>query len=73
MGPVKSFLLNENGGATVEWIVLTAVLMLGGLYATDIVGTKMQMIAMQVQTQLAELQIPTTFADFKTFAARGTF
>ncbi|MBM2576728.1 hypothetical protein JQC91_10470 [Jannaschia sp. Os4] len=70
---MRRFLTGDHGGATVEWVVLTVLVVAGVTYMFDPVAQEVQAIAMRIERTLTDLRIPTTFAAMKDFAARGTF
>lgn len=50
----KSFLKDEDGAITVDWIVLTAVLAAGGLLLTGFLASSILALAAQIVAFLAD-------------------
>lgn len=50
----KSFLKDEDGAITVDWIVLTAVLAAGGLLLTGFLANSILALAAQIVAFLAD-------------------
>ena len=50
--PVRSFMLDDAGAVTVDWVVLTAALVGLGLAVTNVVGAGLETLSRDIQTQL---------------------
>lgn len=63
------FIREESGGATVEWVVLTALVVALASMMFDEVGDEVLVIAGHIESTLASLPIPTSFAEFTSLGA----
>ncbi|MBF9049144.1 pilus assembly protein [Roseobacter sp. HKCCD9010] len=50
--PVRSFILDDTGAVTVDWVVLTAALVGLGLAVANVVGAGLETLSRDIQTQL---------------------
>lgn len=49
----KDFISNESGAATVDWVVLTGLMVAMGIATTNVVGNSMSILAHEINANLA--------------------
>jgi hypothetical protein len=49
---IKSFIEDDNAAVTVDWVVLAAALVSLGLAVTNAVGSQLEQLSEDIQTQL---------------------
>ena len=66
-----TFLKDETGAVTVEWVVLTSVLVGMGIAVMNVVSSGVEDLATDIEAYLANIPIMTSFEEWDEFRENG--
>lgn len=68
---LTQFLRDENGSATVEWVVMTAASVAMGLAVMSYVRDGIEDLSNDIRSSLSNISIKTSFEDWDAFRANA--
>lgn len=68
---IQSFLADEDGAGTVDWVVITAGLGTLGMLITQIVTGAVETQGTRASNALIAIEIPSDFESFRTLGGTG--